>query len=201
MNKKHVTKQNSGMPSAVMSVSSDQKESRECNFPTRFGKHRIILGVFLICIIGIAGGCSFGKVDQGDLNTNDQNQVELENSGTDGQSVDVMDGNSLEMNQVKLENSGIDGQWVGVVDGMDGKPLELNYRFRAEGTRLIGLIESQLGGGQIQEGKIDGNNIEFKLDAGEFIIMNKGVLSGDEIHLTELIGEGEIKVILKRVKR
>ena len=176
MNMKHVTKQNSGKSIAVMFSVSDQKESRECNLPMRSGKYRKMLGILLICIIGITVGCSLGEVNQSDLNPS-------------------------EMIQVKLGNSEIDGQWVGVVDGMDGKPLELNYRFKAEGTRLIGLIESQLGGGQIKEGKIDGSNIEFKLDAGEFIIMNKGVLSGDEIHLTELIGEGEIKVILKRVKR
>ena len=96
----------------------------------------------------------------------------------------------------------IDGQWVGVVDGMDGKPLELKYRFSAEGTRLIGLIESRLGGGQISEGKINGKNIEFKLNAGEgIVIMNNGTLSGDEIQLTETIGETKLKVVLKRVQR
>lgn len=57
----------------------------------------------------------------------------------------------------------IDGQWVGVMDGPDGKKLEFRYRFRAEGGTLIGLIESRLGTSQISEGKIDGNNIEFKL--------------------------------------
>ena len=34
----------------------------------------------------------------------------------------------------------IDGQWVAIVDGIDGKKLELNYRFRAEGERLIKTI-------------------------------------------------------------
>ena len=67
--------------------------------------------------------------------------------------------------------SEIDGQWVGVVDGMDGNKLELTYRFRAEGNTLIGLIESRLGGGPISDGKIDGNNIEFTLNTGEFIIL------------------------------
>jgi len=96
----------------------------------------------------------------------------------------------------------IDGQWVGEVDGIDGKKLELNYRFRAEGTILIGLIESRLGGGPISEGKIDGKNIEFKLNAGEdIVIINNGTISGDEINITQTIGEEKIKVVLKRVKR
>ena len=56
----------------------------------------------------------------------------------------------------------IDGQWVGETAGMDGKKLELKYRFKAEGETLIGLIESRLGGGPIAEGKIDGKNIELQ---------------------------------------
>ena len=95
----------------------------------------------------------------------------------------------------------IDGQWTGFVNGMDGKKLELKYRFKAEGTNLIGLIESRLGSGPISEGKIDGKNIEFKLNAGkDIVIVNKGTLSGDEIKLTETIGEQKINVVLKRVK-
>jgi len=96
----------------------------------------------------------------------------------------------------------IDGQWIGVVDGMDGKPLELTYRFKAEEETLVGLIESRLGGGPISDGKIDGKNIEFTLNAGEnIVIINNGTLSGDEIHLFETIGKEKIKVVLKRVKR
>ena len=95
----------------------------------------------------------------------------------------------------------IDGEWVGIVDGMDGKPLELSYRFKVEGEKLLGLIESRLGGGQISDGKIDGKNIEFTLNAGETIILNNGTLSGDKIHLTETIETVKIKVVLKRVKR
>jgi hypothetical protein len=94
----------------------------------------------------------------------------------------------------------IDGQWIGVVDGMDGKKLELKYRFKAEGKTLVGLIESRLGGGSISEGKIDGNKIEFKLNTGEIEIINNGILSGDVINLTETIGKEKVKVVLKRVK-
>ena len=94
----------------------------------------------------------------------------------------------------------IDGQWTGVVNDQNGKKLEFRYRFRAEGGALIGLIESRLGTSQISEGKIDGNNIEFKLPGKDYVIINNGILSGDEIHLTEIIGTEKIEVILKRVK-
>ena len=78
----------------------------------------------------------------------------------------------------------IDGQWTGVADDQDGKKLEFRYRFRAEGNRLIGLIESRLGMVLISEGKIDGNNIEFRFQTGEVTVISHGTLSGDEIHLT-----------------
>jgi len=94
----------------------------------------------------------------------------------------------------------IDGIWIGAVDGIDGKKLELNYRFKAEGNTLIGLIESRLGGGAISEGKIDGKNIEFKLNAGEVIIINSGTLSGDEIHMTQTVDKEKMDYVLKRVK-
>ena len=94
----------------------------------------------------------------------------------------------------------IDGIWVGAVEGRDSKKLELTYRFKAEGGTLIGLIESRLGGGPISDGKIDGKNIEFRLNAGTLIIMNSGTLSGDEIHIMQTTGEEKIRVVLKRVK-
>jgi len=94
----------------------------------------------------------------------------------------------------------IDGQWVGAANDQDGKKLEFRYRFKAEGNTLIGLIESQLGTGPITEGKIDGNNIEFKVPGRGYTIINTGTLSGDEIHLTGTIGTEKQKVVLKRVK-
>jgi len=146
----------------------------ENNLSKRSGKNRLTLGILFICIIGITSGCLSCEAKQGEV---------------------------WQMNQVNQESSEIVGEWIGVVDGMDGKPLELKYRFREEGTRLIGLIESQLGGGPISDGKIDGNNIEFSLNTGEFIILNNGTLSGDEIQITQTVSEEKTKYVLKRVKR
>lgn len=171
MNKKYEAKCDFKKPRTIVLKHSDILENKEYNLPRLSGTSQFIWTLLLICITVISIGCSSGEVQLSGIA------------------------------EENLESFGINGQWIGVVDGMDGKPLELNYRFRAEGTRLIGLIESQLGGGPITNGKIDGNNIEFTLNAGEFIIINKGTLSGDEIHLTETIGDGEIKVVLKRVKR
>jgi len=140
-------------------------------------KKRITFVILFACIILVTKGCSSGETEL----------VRLE---------------KVEMRPSNQFSSEIDGLWTGVVDGLDGEKLELNYRFKAEGTRLIGLIESRLGGGPISEGKIDGENIEFKLHAGEdLIIINHGTLYGDEFHITQTIGEEKIKVILERVKK
>ena len=151
----------------------NQRSPQGLNQIKLYDKGKISLEILLICVIGISGGCSSTELRQSEII----------------------------QERLSQESSEIDGQWVGVVEGMDRKPLELTYRFKTEGTRPIGLIESRLGGGQIQEGIIDGNNIEFKLNAGEFIILNKGVLSDDKIHLTETINDGEIKLVIGRIKR
>jgi len=103
----------------------------------------------------------------------------------------------VEMKQEKLKSIEIDGKWIGVVDGMDGQNLELTYRFKAEGNTLAGGIESRLGGGPISEGRIKGKSIEFKLNTGEFIILNKGTVSGDEIHVTQTVGKEKVEYVLK----
>ena len=105
---------------------------------------------------------------------------------------------SGEMNSVNTQPSEIDGQWISTVDGADGKELKLTYIFKADGTELFGTIDSRLGGGAISDGKIDGKNITFKLDAGAFTIINDGVLSDDEIQLTQTIGKQKINIVLKR---
>ena len=105
---------------------------------------------------------------------------------------------SGEMNSVNTQSSEIDGQWISTVEGVDGKELKLTYIFKADGTELFGTIDSRLGGGAISDGKIDGKNITFKLDAGAFTIINDGVLSDDEIQLTQTIGKQKINIVLKR---
>ena len=97
----------------------------------------------------------------------------------------------------------IDGTWRGIVDGMDGQKLEVTYGFKAEGEKLIGFLANRLDGVNIgvniSNGKVDGKNIEFRLNAGDVVIMNNGTISGDEIQMTQTIGTEKTKYVLKRV--
>ena len=97
----------------------------------------------------------------------------------------------------------VDGKWTGTVAGMDGNDITIDFKFKAEGTKLTGV---HIANGQetaIENGKIDGNNISFTvtLNLGqEMKIEHKGVVSGDEIKITyDMMGQpGEM--LLKKVK-
>ena len=95
---------------------------------------------------------------------------------------------------------GIDGKWTGVVEGIDGRELELIYEFKTDGPILKGSIKSRLGGGEILSGRIDGNSISFTLNAGNYIIVNKGIITNDSIEITEEFEGKVINLTLKRIK-
>jgi len=92
----------------------------------------------------------------------------------------------------------IDGQWNGIVNGADGQKLEASYFFLAEGKTLKGSIQSQLWFIPIFEGKIDGKNIEFKVNTKETTLAYNGTLSGDEIRMTQIVGKEKTTFVLKR---
>ncbi|HSW39281.1 MAG TPA: hypothetical protein VLL97_07305 [Acidobacteriota bacterium] len=102
----------------------------------------------------------------------------------------------------------IDGTWAGKFDsGMGGPPMELDYIFKADGSKLTGTTTGGAGAERIpiKNGKIDGNNISFTVEtAGEMpMTLNfKGVLSGDELKLSFDMGMGgpPSEFTVKRVK-
>ena len=79
----------------------------------------------------------------------------------------------------------IDGKWTGKIAGMDGNEIELNYTFKAEGTKLTGFTASPDGQQiEIQDGKVEGSNISFSLPFGKMKMEMKGVVSGNELKLS-----------------
>jgi hypothetical protein len=91
----------------------------------------------------------------------------------------------------------IDGKWSGKITGMD---MQIDFRFKAEGTKLTGVHIVNGAETAIEDGKIDGNNISFsvKLDMGKF--EHKGVLSGDQIKMTYDDGSGQTgEIVVKKV--
>lgn len=85
---------------------------------------------------------------------------------------------------------GIDGKWKGSIPGMmGGPPMDRSYEFRTDGNILTGTTVGY-GGNEIEikDGKVDGNNLSFKVESriqGRRNTVNyTGVFLGDTIKLT-----------------
>ena len=97
----------------------------------------------------------------------------------------------------------IDGKWEGEMDMM-GQTMPISYTFKAEGNVLTGstpVMDQEL---EIQDGKIDGNNISFSIVMdmmGEKTKIDyKGVLSGDELKLSfDMMGQ-TTEILLKKAQ-
>jgi hypothetical protein len=93
----------------------------------------------------------------------------------------------------------IDGRWEGTFSTPNGD-MNLVFNFKADGQNLTGTVESQMGEQPITNGKIDGNEISFDVDAMGNTISHKGTLNGDKIHLTVSSSFGEWEMDLTRAK-
>ena len=97
----------------------------------------------------------------------------------------------------------VSGKWVGEApaSGKGGPPI---FSFKADGTKLTGTMEGRGGPTEIQNGKVDGNDISFVVvrdmgDKGKFTTTYKGTVSGDTMKLTaETEGRGSREVVLKK---
>jgi redox-regulated HSP33 family molecular chaperone len=80
----------------------------------------------------------------------------------------------------------IDGKWVAKMEGPNGA-REVVMKFKADGAKLTGTVSGRQGDTDIQDGKIEGENISFtvvrKMQDREFKTNYKGVLKGGELKL------------------
>jgi hypothetical protein len=97
----------------------------------------------------------------------------------------------------------IDGKWTGEIE-FGGQSMPVEYTFKADGNTLTGSTMIMENPVQIEDGKIDGNNISFSLSFGEgeqaMKIEYKGVLTGDQLKLTfDMMGQST-DIMLKKAK-
>jgi hypothetical protein len=81
----------------------------------------------------------------------------------------------------------VDGKWTGSIDTPNG-PVQLNYTFKAEGTKLTGTTTGPDGSPlMLKDGKIEGDKISFSLDIS---------FGGDSttFKYTGVVAAGEIKL-------
>lgn len=81
----------------------------------------------------------------------------------------------------------VTGTWKGSIETPNGT-MENTFVLKADGGKLTGSVESQMGKADISEGKVDGDKLSFTVvrnfDGNEFRMNYKGAVSGDEIKLT-----------------
>jgi hypothetical protein len=83
--------------------------------------------------------------------------------------------------------AGVDGTWEGETMVMN-QPTKMTFTFKADEKKLAGTAPGPNGPVNIEDGKIDGNNLSFNFNIDfqgtKMAFKYNGVLSGDEIKLT-----------------
>lgn len=92
----------------------------------------------------------------------------------------------------------VTGTWKGVLETQNGN-LEIEYQFKAEEGKLTGTASSQMGSISITDGKVEGDTVTFTIATGEYTVVHKGVVNGDEMKLTADVGSRTLEITAKRV--
>ena len=95
----------------------------------------------------------------------------------------------------------LNGKWKGNLKMQDGSDLETNFVFKVDGEKLTGTVTNTFGEEQITDGVVKGDEISFVILAGggQFRIVYKGKLAGDDLKLTVTVGDfGDQQMTAKR---
>ena len=95
----------------------------------------------------------------------------------------------------------VTGKWTGQVPGRNGNQ-EVTFNLKQAGSDLSGTVATGRGEQPISEGKVEGDNISFKVSfeaRGNTFTQNyKGTVSGSEIKFTREGGRGPIEFTAKK---
>jgi hypothetical protein len=96
----------------------------------------------------------------------------------------------------------LNGKWKGDLQTPDGNSLEIKMVFKVDGGKLTGTVTNTYGEEQITDGTVKGDDISFVILAGggQFKLVYKGKVDGDQLKFTVTIGDmGDGQMIAKRV--
>lgn len=93
----------------------------------------------------------------------------------------------------------VGGKWKATTQGPDGTGMELVFTFKVDGNKLTGTVNSQMGDMPITDGKVDGNNITFTVDAMGQKLVHTGTVSGDEMKIKVDFGGQPMEMTAKRM--
>jgi hypothetical protein len=93
------------------------------------------------------------------------------------------------------------GKWTGIIKIPDGTEIPVTYNFKADGDKLTGTAESPQGQGSIDEGKIKGDSINFKVTIAGETYPHKGKMYADSCGLDIEAQGGVLHVTVKRADK
>ena len=80
----------------------------------------------------------------------------------------------------------VTGKWTAEMQGRGGNTMTVTMNLKADGNNLTGTVSGRNGDTDISDGKVDGDNVSFKVVRefnGNKVTQNyKGKLNGDTIH-------------------
>ena len=94
----------------------------------------------------------------------------------------------------------INGKWKGNLASPNGD-LETTMVFKVDGEKLTGTVTNMYGEEQIAEGSVKGDDLNFVINAGggQFKLLYKGKITGEDIKFHVVIGDfGEGDLLAKR---
>lgn len=82
----------------------------------------------------------------------------------------------------------VTGKWTAEMQGRNGNTMTVNMNLKADGNNLTGTVSGRNGDTNITDGKIDGDNISFKVvrefNDNKFTMNYQGKVEGDVIHFS-----------------
>jgi len=89
---------------------------------------------------------------------------------------------------VALWAADVTGKWTADVQGRNGNTMTVTMDLKADGNNLTGTVSGRNGETDISDGKVDGDNLSFKVvrefNGNQFTQVYKGRLEGDVIHFS-----------------
>jgi hypothetical protein len=90
----------------------------------------------------------------------------------------------------------VTGKWTADVQGRNGNTQTITMNLKADGDKLTGNVSSPRGETDITDGKIDGDNISFKIvrefNGNQMTSVYKGKVDGDTIHFSMTMEGGNM---------
>ena len=94
----------------------------------------------------------------------------------------------------------VNGNWKGSLKTQNGD-LDTSMVLKVDGEKLTGTVTNMYGEEQITEGVVKGDAVSFIIMAGggQFKLVYKGKVEGDQIKFTVTVGDfGDSEMVVKR---